>query len=118
MYERLARLIDNSSAIIMLPGDTGTEVELMASLHFDQKLKSKFNLESKPLIVLGDAHDEVMNSKFGEIINKSNNVYKVSDEKEVIEVVEALNRLEQSTNLDDEGSKQLEEKLESYLLRF
>ncbi|MFA6391648.1 MAG: hypothetical protein WCW66_02730 [Patescibacteria group bacterium] len=108
MYLRLGILMEDSSATIVLPGDAGTELEVFANLHFDKKLKPKFQVESKPLIVIGDSHIELMR-KFETVINDSDNVYIVQDETEALELVDVLRKLDNQSDLDEGEVEQLNE---------
>ncbi len=91
VYVRLGKLIEDSSACIVLPGDTGTQVEVMANLHFNQKLKAMMKLPTKPVIFVGDQYDEMLKSGFGALIQSSSSqIYKAATVEEAVKLIDLL----------------------------
>ena len=90
IYLRLGKLIEDSEACIILPGDSGTELEVMANLHFDKKLRTLFGAPNKPIIFVGEAHISFLRDKFYNVIMSSEDVYFVSDEVDAVELTDTL----------------------------
>lgn len=118
LYLRLGELIEDSEICIILPGEAGTELEVIASLHFDQKLKSMFDIPTKPIIFVGDIFNDLL-KKFKSTINKSRNVYKVRDVKEANDLVKKLFDREYLSKSDEEKEElgNIDKDLQTKLLR-
>lgn len=120
LYLRLGKLMEDSEISVVLPGETGTELEVMANLHFDKKLKSTFNIPTKPIVFVGDTFDELLEEKFKNIINEKGNVYKANNENEAIELIEDL-FTEQHLLKEEDRKEDLEivrEKIHNRQLKF
>ena len=119
-YLRLGKLIEESSANIVLAGGTGTEVEFLADFRFNKQMYKKQveGFSHKPLIFVGDHHDSILKDKFGSEINKSDFVYKTDTAKEAVELVKVLELLENTEEeLKDDELERLKEFKRSHLLR-
>lgn len=119
LYLRLGELIEGSKLCIVLPGEEGTELEAMADLNFDKKLKALFGLPTKPIIFVGNAFDDLL-EKFRETINASNNVYKVENVQEATDLVKKIFDKEYSLKNKSGAEKveSIEKALQEKLLRF
>jgi len=115
-YKRLGKLNEHASAVIILPGGIGTEIELMTNLHFNKEINQRVNLPSKPLIFIGNSHLEMVQKKFGEVVNKSQDVYLVSTPAEAKHLVDLLEQIQNSEEKDKSGRACTE--TDKYLLKF
>ena len=117
---RLGELVEDSAACIILPGDTGTKTEIYDAMHFHQNVQMKLKLKTKPLIFVGDSHNEILQKDFKEIVDKSDSVYEVKTEEEAINLVKILQNLQDASalKLTEDRIKGLEEERKKYLLRF
>jgi len=111
VYLRLAKLIEDSSVCIVLPGDTGTETEVMANLHFNQKLKAKMRIPTRPIIFVGNGY-EVLFKKFRDAINNDvSQVYQVETSEEAMRLVCCL-----SAQKRDDSCKVLLDEKKLYII--
>jgi len=117
---RLGKLVEDSAACIILPGDSGTKTEIYDAVHFHQNVQMKLGLETKPLIFIGSSHNEMLQKDFKEVINKSDNVYEIQTEKEAINLVKILQNLRDASALEltKDRIEALEEERKRHLLKF
>lgn len=120
IYLRLGKLIEDSNVVVVLPGDTGTEVEVMANMHFDKKLKGMFELPNRPVIFIDDEYNQLLESKFKEIVEGSDKLYEVTNENEAVDLIEKLFKKEQLSKQQNTVGEldELQKELTKKILRF
>lgn len=112
LYVRLAKLMVDASAVLVLPGDGGTELEIVANLHFDKKLNPEYaGIPSKPLIFWQDFSDQFLStSRYKDKVLNSPDVYKVNSEAELLNLLDLLQQL-QGTENDDAAKSQIKQQI-------
>jgi predicted Rossmann-fold nucleotide-binding protein len=123
LYLRLAKLIEDSNVNIILPGTAGTELEVMANIAFDKKLKKGTTLKQSPVIFVGDSFKDLLLTKFKAVVDGSKNIFMVEDVNEANELTEKIFRIDYlKDNPEEEDSKteivKLEKDVEKKLLKF
>lgn len=113
VYERMAKLIQNSSANVLLPGGSGTELELGAAMHLDRKLKNKFDIPQSPLIIVGDYWDDYLEEKFADEIESAENMYKVKNTEEAEDLIELLYKKEATQ--DEEEKQKINSQIQKHI---
>ncbi|MBP9751626.1 MAG: LOG family protein [Candidatus Moranbacteria bacterium] len=112
LYLRLGKLIEDSNVCIILPGSLGTETEVMANLAFG-KFKSAFGVSVKPVIFVGGHFDNLV-KRFIQENKGNNNIYKVDNEQDALELVDLLNK-KLEIKEDDDTSREIQEAIDSKL---
>lgn len=116
IYNRLGKLIEDSRISVVLPGETGTEVEIMSNLHFDKKLKSKTDLMQNPVIFVGNTYDNLLKEKFKDLTNSSSYIFKVNNVAEA--AILADNLFEESYHKkNNQDNKEIEEIINKFLYK-
>lgn len=113
VYVRLGKLIEDSKVCIVLPGSFGTETEVMANLAFG-KFKAAFNVPTKPVIFVGNCFDALVQRFVQENAGKADNIFKVSNEQEALELVDLLSK-QQRAERDSIDTEEIQMKIDSKL---
>lgn len=120
LYERLARLTQDSSIAIVLAGDRGTEVEVGALMHFEENIPGKLGDIQKPVIFVGHYFENFLRERYSGLLKNNSSIFMVETTAEAKKLVENLfqkTQIQKKSGGDPEKVREIETFIESKLMK-